>query len=244
MPHQFRRPCKWLIKDYSQPDTMELMLHGRGRIAVTEQSVSHTLGLTDSGKEVKYELQAKAIKFIHDKYDIVFGTTPRIEAICERVRKNKEANEDFMRSFLMVAISTFLCPPTSLGISPRCYPELVDLSRVKHLNWSQFVVRQLKDAASKINKKASVRGCILVLVVSTSCFAVHFFSSANLHKNAIIFQYISHSYSHSLSKLKKQMFSFWLDNHLALFVIQLYSFLALIFTVLDIQLTTHTPPFL
>jgi hypothetical protein len=177
--------AKWLIKDCFQPDTMELVLPGRGRIAVTEQSVSHTLGLTDSGEEVKYELQAEAIKFIHDKYDIVFGTAPRIEAICERVRKNKEANEDFLRSFLMVAISTFLCPPTSLGISPRCYPELVDLSRVKHLNWSQFVVRQLKDAASKINKKASVRGCILVLVVSISCFCHTFFSlSANLHKTA------------------------------------------------------------
>jgi hypothetical protein len=154
---------------------MELVLPGRGRIAVTKQSVSHTLGLTDSGEEVKYELQAEEIKFIHDKYDIVFGTTPRIEAICERVRKNKEANKDFLRSFLMVAISTFLCPPTSLGISSRCYPELVDLSRVKHLNWSQFVVCELKDAASKNNKKASVRGCILVLVVSTSRFAIHFF---------------------------------------------------------------------
>jgi hypothetical protein len=104
---------------------MEMVLPGRGRIAVTEQSVSHILGLTDSGEEVKYELLAESIKFIHDKYDIVFGTAPRIEAICERVRKNNEANEDFLRSFLMVAISTFLCPPTSLGISPRCYPELV-----------------------------------------------------------------------------------------------------------------------
>jgi hypothetical protein len=167
--------AKWLIKDCFQPDTMELVLPGRGRIAVTKQSVSHTLGLTDSGEEVKYELQEEEIKFIHDKYDIVFGTTPRIEAICERVRKNKEANEDFLRSFLMVAISTFLCPPTSLRISSRCYPELVDLSRVKHLNWSQFVVCELKDAASKNNKKASVRGCILVLVVSTSRFAIHFF---------------------------------------------------------------------
>jgi hypothetical protein len=117
--------AKWLIKDCFQPDTMEMVLPGRGRIAVTEQSVSHILGLTDSGEEVKYELLAESIKFIHDKYDIVFGTAPRIEAICERVRKNNEANEDFLRSFLMVAISTFLCPPTSLGISPRCYPELV-----------------------------------------------------------------------------------------------------------------------
>jgi hypothetical protein len=82
--------AKSLIKDCFQPDTMELVLPGRGRIAVTEQSVSHTSWSTDSGEEVKYELQVEAIKFIHDKYDIVFGTTPRIEAICERVRKTRK----------------------------------------------------------------------------------------------------------------------------------------------------------
>jgi hypothetical protein len=75
-------------------------------------------------------------EFPNNKYNIVFGTSPRIEVICERVRENKKANEDFLMSFLMIAISTFICPPTSQGISPRCYPELVDLSRVKHLNWS------------------------------------------------------------------------------------------------------------
>jgi hypothetical protein len=184
--------AKWLIKDCFQPDTMELMQPRRGRIAVTEQSVSHALGLTNSGEEVKYELQAEAIKFIHDKYNIVFGTTPRIEAICERVRENKEANEDFLRSFLMITISTFLCPPTSLGISPRCYPESVDLSCVKHLNWSQFVVRQLKDAASKINKKASVRGCILVLVVSTFCFPYIFFLQFKLKCNGFFSSEVTH----------------------------------------------------
>jgi hypothetical protein len=198
--------AKWLIKDCFQLDTMELVLPGRGRIAVTKQSVSHTLELIESGEEVKYELQEEAIKFIHDKYNIVFGTAPRIEAICERVRKNKEANKNFLRSFLMVAISTSLCPPTSLGISPRCYPELVDLSRVKHLNWSQFVVHLLKDATSKINKKASVRGCILVLVVSTSGPPYIFSAILNKKCNNIIYR--SHSYSHSLSN-KNAMFFSW-----------------------------------
>lgn len=76
----------------------------------------------------------------------------------------------------MLAVSTFLCPQTILGVSPRCYPDLVDLSRVKDLNWAQFVVNQLKDAASKIDKKGSVRGCILVVVVRI-LFPSHFFFS-------------------------------------------------------------------
>ena len=43
---------------------------------------------------------------------------------------------------------------------------LVDLSRVKKLNWCQFVVDQIKVAAKKLNKNNSVKGSILLLVVS------------------------------------------------------------------------------
>jgi len=115
---------------------------------------------------VKYELDVDAINFMQNKYDIIHGSSPKIEEIMERIKKNKSANEDFLRSFLMIAVSTFLCPPTSLGISPRCYPALVDLKSVKKLNWCQFVVEQLKEAHRNLNKKFCVRGCLLLLVVS------------------------------------------------------------------------------
>jgi hypothetical protein len=146
---------KWLLTECFDPEAMELVLPGRGRTPV------------NSGGEVAYDLQAEAIKFISTKYIINQGTAPRIEEIFQRVKNNKVANEDFLRSWLMLAVSTFLCPTTSLHISPRCYPEIMDLDRVKDLNWSKFVVKQLKDAGSKLNTKGSVKGCVFVLVVSS-----------------------------------------------------------------------------
>ena len=122
--------------------------------------------LPNKGDEVKYELDVDAINFMQDKYDIIKGSAPKIEEILNRIKVNRHANEDFLRSWLMIAVSTFLCPPTILGISPRCYPSLVDLSWVKKLNWCQFVVDQLKVAAKKLNKNNSVKGSILLLVVS------------------------------------------------------------------------------
>ncbi|RLM73889.1 hypothetical protein C2845_PM15G06410 [Panicum miliaceum] len=123
------------------------------------------LGLPNKGGEVKYELDVEAINFVHNKYGIVQGAAPKIEAIVERVKQNKVANEDFLRSWLMIVVSTFLCSPTSLGISPRCYPALVDLSSVKKLNWCKFIVDQLQVAAKKMGKKNSVRGCLFVHVI-------------------------------------------------------------------------------
>jgi hypothetical protein len=97
--------------------------------------VADVLNLPNRGSKVKYELDVDAINFIHNKYDVIQGSAPKIEEVIKMLKQNKAANEDFLRSWLMIAISTFLCPPTSLGISPRCYSALVDLSSIKNLNW-------------------------------------------------------------------------------------------------------------
>ena len=158
--------ANWLTVECFDAETSELVLPCRGRISVTTQSVSDIFQLPNKGDEAKYELDVDAINFIQSKYDIVRGSAPKIEEILNRIKSNKVANEDILRSWLMIAVSTFLCLPTSLGISPRCSPPLVDLSRVKKLNWCEFVVNQLKAAAKKLNKNNSFKGCILLLVVS------------------------------------------------------------------------------
>ncbi|CAL4980346.1 unnamed protein product [Urochloa decumbens] len=162
IPSEF---ANWLMVDCFDAESSQLVFPGRGKILVSAQSVADILGLPDRGDTVRYELDVEAINFIHDKYNVERGSAPKIGSIVKRVKENKEANDDFLRSWLMLAVSTFLCPPTSMGISPRCYPALVDLSKVKDLNWCQFVVDQLKDASSKINKKNSVRGCIQLLAI-------------------------------------------------------------------------------
>ncbi|XP_039805252.1 uncharacterized protein LOC120669546 [Panicum virgatum] len=162
MPVDF---ANWLMSECFDPESSELVLLGRGRILVTPKAVANILNLSDKGDEVKYELDVDAINFIYSKYGIIQGQAPRIEEIMERIKQNKRVDEDFLRSWMMIAVSTFLCPPTSLGISPRCYPALLDLTRVNKLNWCQFVVDQLKEAVTKMNKQNSVRGCILLLVI-------------------------------------------------------------------------------
>jgi hypothetical protein len=148
------------------PETSELLLPERDRISLTADSVAEILGLPKGGHPVRYELDVDAIDSIHERFNPAKGTTPKIESIVERIKGNKVANEDFLRSWLMLAVSTFLYPSTSLSISPRCYPSIIDLSSVKNLNWAQFVVDQLKDSALKFDKNNSIKGCVLLLVVS------------------------------------------------------------------------------
>ncbi|KAF8656916.1 hypothetical protein HU200_060481 [Digitaria exilis] len=157
--------ANWLMVECYDPESSQLVFPGRGRIPVNGESVANVLSLPNEGDKVKYELDVEAINFFHEKYNCLEGSAPKIDSVIEIVKANKKADDHFLRSWLMIAVSTFLCPPTSLGISPRCYPPLVDLSKVKNLNWCQFVVDQLQDASRKIGKKNSVRGCLFVLVL-------------------------------------------------------------------------------
>lgn len=160
------RLSNWLLTECYNAETSELVLPGRGVIKVTPEAVQDVMDLPNKGEEVKYELNVDAINFIQAKYKIARRKAPKISAVVKRVEDNKRANDDFVRSWLMLAVSTFLCPPTSTGISPRCYPSIMDLSRVKDLNWCQFVVDQLRKAGSKLGKRSSVKGCVFFLVVS------------------------------------------------------------------------------
>jgi len=163
--------ANWIFVECFDPEASELVFPGRGRIPVTPDSVARIFKLPNKGGKVMYELDVDAINSIQSKYDTIQGSAPKIDQKMEMLKNSKTADEDYLRGWLMIAISTFLCPPTSLAKSPQCYPALVDLSAVKKLHWCEFGVNQLKDAAIKINKKNSVRGCILLLVVSFTLFS-------------------------------------------------------------------------
>ena len=158
--------ANWIVAECFDPEKSQLVLPGRGSISLTAASAAEILGLPNGGHPVRYELDVEAIDFIHERFNLDKGIAPKIDTIVQRIKANKVANEDFLMSWLMLAVSTFLCPSTGLSISPRCYPSIMDLSSVKNLNWAQFVIDQLKESALKFDKKNSVKGCVLLLVVS------------------------------------------------------------------------------
>lgn len=160
---------KWLVK-ILDTDKEELVIPGRGKIKANAASVNRILGLPMGEDEVEYEFNGSAINFINEKCRFEDGRAPTIKSITERIAASKEANDDYLRCWLMVAISTFLCGSTALSISPKCYPSLVDLSKVKELNWCQFVVDTFKVSVGKMGKQDSVLGCHYFLAVSPFLF--------------------------------------------------------------------------
>jgi hypothetical protein len=156
---------KWVMRRYD-PKRSEIVIRGRGVIAVNEESVQKIFGLPDDGFAVSYEMDQEATDFISEEYGL--GSAPDITALCNAIiGMNGVADQKFLRAWLIIAISTFLCPTTSLNVSPRCYKAVLNLEEVPMSNWCRFVVEQLK--ASMSSKKDSVCACVYHLVVSFLC---------------------------------------------------------------------------
>ena len=163
MPTKF---SKWVLRCYDH-NKSEVVIRGRGRIVVDEDSVRRILGLPDDGYAVSYELDQDATTFIIEQYGL--GSAPEITALCDAIKAmNGATDEKFLRAWLILAISTFLCPTTGLSVSPRWYKELLNMENVPHSNWCRFVVEQLKAAAMSSNKD-SFCACICHLMVSSFC---------------------------------------------------------------------------
>ena len=76
-------------------------------------------------------------------------------------------DDNFLRAWLAVAFSCFLAPSTSLSISPKSFPAVMDVNGITETNVCQFVVDQLKAAFKDVGtKKNVVCCCVFHLVVS------------------------------------------------------------------------------
>ncbi|CAL4940636.1 unnamed protein product [Urochloa decumbens] len=158
--------CGWLLRRFDT-DYCELVIKGRGRIPITAESVHRVLGIPNGGGDVKYRLDEDAMAFMSDKLGASGRYSPTVSSIENSLKQMKSADEHFLRMFMVLVISSFLCPTTSLRISPRCFPPLVDIKSISELNWCKFVVEQLRKSVVAYGRKGkhSVPGCLFYLVI-------------------------------------------------------------------------------
>ncbi|KAI4999513.1 hypothetical protein ZWY2020_004102 [Hordeum vulgare] len=156
---------RWVLQRYN-PESECIEVPGKGEIPITADSVQQTLGLRNSREEVFYGWDVEAISFINNKYGFESGSAPEITTFCKMIEDmNGRADDDFMHAWLIVVVSTFICPMTSLHVSPRCYPIIADLDKVKTLNFCSFTANQIRSSLMTRKKKV-VTCCVHHLVVS------------------------------------------------------------------------------
>ncbi|PNT60919.1 hypothetical protein BRADI_5g08162v3 [Brachypodium distachyon] len=127
------------------PNSRELVIPEKGRIAVTAESVHRNFKLPNTGKK---------------------GKSPLITYWCKMINDMKgKADDKFLRAWLIAAMSCLVCPTTSLHVSPRCYPNFINLNDVVNINFCEFVADQIHEASLKLGDKSSVKCCVYHLLI-------------------------------------------------------------------------------
>ncbi|RCV45923.1 hypothetical protein SETIT_9G491900v2 [Setaria italica] len=153
----------WLAKHFNCA-TSELVFSNGTVIPVTAKSVQLILGIPYGNRKVKYEMDAQSTALMKQDY-YSDGLPARITSIGEQLSEMRKADDRFLRTFLLLAMSCFLCPTTSCRISPRCFPSLVDISSVAQLDWCDFVLKQLVSSIKRYKHRLTICGCMFFLAV-------------------------------------------------------------------------------
>jgi hypothetical protein len=174
----------WLMRNVDVSSS-EINLGMRGRIPLTTRDVNRVLGLPWKGKMIQpvEAAEIEQVKKVIKRYLLLSDSDaldlPTVRDIILRDYPkcmSEEHKRCFAVAVVIYATSYFLSPKSRPAkISNEVLSYLVDYKNIRHVNWSEYVLRVLLESCSKVqNDKClgqasfTLDGCLLVLQVRFS----------------------------------------------------------------------------
>ncbi|CAL4924583.1 unnamed protein product [Urochloa decumbens] len=123
-------------------------------ISLTPESVHQVLGLPLGGRPFPTDISAgKSVIF--EKFKL--KSVPPVGFFVDKITKelNTLSDEDLFICFMLVALSSFLCPNSSLYPSQQHLSMFVDVGNLKDLDWSAYILTWLFEHIKTFNKGKS-----------------------------------------------------------------------------------------
>ena len=119
---------QWIMKHYD-PEISQIVIPERGKIPVDAASVRRIWGLPNRGRKVCFENRPEITKAMYSIYNITSKNSPTLTEWCKMiVDMGGSHDDDFVRAWLALVFSCFLAPSTSLSISPKSFPAVMDVN--------------------------------------------------------------------------------------------------------------------
>ena len=130
--HLFNFLSEWLAGLY-EPDSREVVVLGRGRIPVNEESVHRVMGVPRGGNDVPYSLPTEADIELGIEMFGELGHTPKTTNVLDLIASSANYDEKFKQMWLMLADNTIIAPTTSNKINPRWYSVLASTGNLCYM---------------------------------------------------------------------------------------------------------------
>nr|BAC21515.1 hypothetical protein [Oryza sativa Japonica Group] len=142
---------KW-IASHTDVSCSDIVVNGRS-IPINPNTTNFILGIPNGGLEIKHDNDAGK-HFFHQHYG---STKPLISFFGTKLLSDKGVNklseDDVLRCFMVVALSTFLCPNSGTHPNPKYLEPLIDVKSSSKWNWSKFVYEWLMTYIAKFQKE-------------------------------------------------------------------------------------------
>lgn len=156
---------KFVMKCYD-PELSQLVILERGKITVDGASIHRIWGLPKGGGKVVYDMHPDTIRLVHDMYDIPSGPAPIVNEWCDMIcNMGDDADHRFLSAWLVIVFRCFLTPATSLKVSLRAYPSVLNPQDINKTDVCQFIVDQLRIAFMGLGDKKNIICCRLFHLV-------------------------------------------------------------------------------
>lgn len=158
----------WLL-EYFDPTKSTLILPNGFSYTFNDKCVHKILGIPIGPRRVDGKGTVESCYFFKNQINSI-QHTPSVEELCTLIKPDLHGDE-FVRIFMLLALSAFLCPNTRSVCSTRYYAELVDVKSISEFNWCSFVLEWFLSYTSKYKKRklrkpgSPYGGCCHILVV-------------------------------------------------------------------------------
>ena len=176
---------RW-IADQVQVRSSDIVVRNKS-IPITVRAVHDILGIPIGGSSVrKCDAERGKKEFLAV---LRLSRLPNFKYFGDKLKKKDISDDDLVRSFLIVALATFLCPNSNTYPSTKHLLPLVDIKNAKDWDWSKYVhfwlmedIRKYqRNMMSSTHNSITLGGCLYVLCVSVPVivFLVDFFVSSS-----------------------------------------------------------------
>lgn len=162
------------IADQVDVNCCDIVVGGKV-IPFSDLAVHLFLGIPIGGEDIlQHHNDSVKSKFLSE---IKEGSLPLIKTFGDKLKGNSLSDDDIFRYFMVIALSTFLCPNSNVLSSPKYLGPLIDLSSVLDWDWSDLVFKWLFASISSYRKynRNTIGGCIYFLAVSVVLSEFHCF---------------------------------------------------------------------
>ena len=182
----------WLASNFDCSSNAITLSNGFS-FKLTPDVVHKVLGIPIGGREIACKSTSEA-SAIMKKETNCSGDSPTINELVELLSSHPHKTQ-FIHAFLLLCLSSFLCPTTHGHASPRYFYPLIEIDDIKSFNWSLLVfdwlIHYLKRYQQKISfgKSPALGGCTFFWVVCLSVFLCkfHFLPHHNCGNDLLIF---------------------------------------------------------